>query len=124
MATSVAAAPGPTARVEAFFADQPRPRRVLLEAARGLLDEGLPGATCSLKWSYPTWSGKGNVAALVPYPEHVNLAFFQGARLPDPTRLLTGTGVGMRHVRLDSVAVLKDPAVKALVRNAWRLDQA
>jgi len=31
---------------------------------------------------------------------HVNVGFYQGASLPDPARLLQGTGKRMRHVKL------------------------
>lgn len=34
------------------------------------------------------------------FTSHVNVGFFQGASLPDPTRLLQGTGKFMRHVSL------------------------
>lgn len=34
------------------------------------------------------------------FTSHVNVGFFQGASLPDPSRLLQGTGKFMRHVKL------------------------
>jgi hypothetical protein len=34
------------------------------------------------------------------FTSHVNVGFFQGAALPDPARLLQGTGKFMRHVKL------------------------
>ncbi|MGB2591413.1 MAG: DUF1801 domain-containing protein [Candidatus Acidiferrum sp.] len=34
------------------------------------------------------------------FASHVNVGFFQGASLPDPVRLLQGTGKFMRHVKL------------------------
>ena len=34
------------------------------------------------------------------FTSHVNVGFYNGASLPDPTRLLQGTGKFMRHVRL------------------------
>jgi hypothetical protein len=34
------------------------------------------------------------------FTSHVNVGFFQGASLPDPARLLQGTGRFMRHVKL------------------------
>ncbi len=112
----------PDPRVEAWLADQPRTLRPLLELARDLLDEGLPGARQAIKWGYPTWVGNGNIASLLDYDEHVNLQFFQGARLADPEGLLVGTGKAMRHVRIGHARDLKTPGVKALVRSAWRVD--
>src|SRR5499433_2357942 len=34
------------------------------------------------------------------FSSHVNVGFFHGASLPDPARLLQGTGKFMRHVKL------------------------
>ena len=34
------------------------------------------------------------------FTAHVNVGFFQGASLPDPARLLEGSGKFMRHVKL------------------------
>lgn len=34
------------------------------------------------------------------FTAHVNVGFFYGAALPDPARLLQGTGKSMRHVKL------------------------
>lgn len=34
------------------------------------------------------------------FTSHVNVGFFNGAYLPDPKRLLVGTGKTMRHVKL------------------------
>ena len=34
------------------------------------------------------------------FASHVNVGFFHGAALPDPARLLQGTGKFMRHVKL------------------------
>jgi hypothetical protein len=34
------------------------------------------------------------------FTSHVNVGFFHGAALPDPARLLQGTGKYMRHVKL------------------------
>ena len=47
------------------------------------------------------------------FTSHVNVGFFQGAALPDPARLLQGSGKRMRHVKLrpreaTNVAVLRN----------------
>lgn len=112
------------ARVAAFFDGQPAPLRGLMAATRRLLDDGLPKASCAIKWNVPVWTGRRNIASVMPHPDRVNLQFFQGALLPDPQRLLDGSGTAMRHVKLHSARDLKDPSVKALVRAAWRADQA
>ena len=45
----------------------------------------------------------------------VGLCFIHGARLPDPNKLLLGSGRQTRFLRIDSPLVLKRQEVKALV---------
>ena len=110
-------------QVDEWFSAQSRTLGPIASAARALLDEGLPGARQAIKWGYPTWVGKGNIAAVQPHTDHVNLQFYRGTSLPDPEGVLEGTGKELRHVKLRHARDVRTPAVKALVRAAWRLDQ-
>jgi hypothetical protein len=111
-------------RVDEWLEAQPGAWRGTLAAARILLGEAFPAAREAIKWGVPTWVGHGNLASLMPYPDHVNLQFFQGTKLADPQGLLEGTGVAMRHVPVRHARDLQVPAVKGLLRSAWRLDRA
>jgi Domain of unknown function (DU1801) len=48
----------------------------------------------------------------------VGLSFYHGASIPDPHGLLLGEGKQNRFLRLDSAAVLAQPAVEALIAAA------
>ena len=48
----------------------------------------------------------------------VGLSFYYGATLPDPEKLLQGSGKQNRFVRLPSVEVLRQPGVVALIQAA------
>ncbi|MGO9254949.1 MAG: hypothetical protein ACLQU1_01400 [Bryobacteraceae bacterium] len=50
----------------------------------------------------------------------VGLAFYWGAKLPDPHRLLQGSGNQNRFIRLESAATLARPEVQALLLAAVR----
>ena len=50
---------------------------------------------------------------------HVNVGFFQGAALPDPARLMQGTGKFMRHVKLKPEAVTSSAALNKLIAAAY-----
>src|SRR5579883_2262638 len=53
------------------------------------------------------------------YTSHVNVGFFQGASLPDPARLLEGSGRFMRHVKLKPGATINSAALHHLIEAAW-----
>lgn len=110
-------------RVDDWIRQQPKDLQAICRAARDLLTEGLPGARQDIKWGFPTWVGAGNIAAIAAYPEHVNLQFYKGTSLADPSGLLEGTGKELRHAKLRAAKDLRTPQLKALVRSAWRVDQ-
>jgi hypothetical protein len=59
------------------------------------------------------------VISLALFPKWVTLCFIQnGPQLPDPGRLLKGSGNVVRNVRLESAADLDKPAIRTLIRDA------
>jgi hypothetical protein len=60
------------------------------------------------------------------FRDHVNVGFYHGAALPDPMRLLQGSGRRMRHVKIRRDAYPNVSALSALIEAAyediqWRL---
>ena len=53
------------------------------------------------------------------FTRHVNVGFFAGSALPDPARLLQGTGKRMRHVKLRPGEQANADALKALIQAAY-----
>lgn len=53
------------------------------------------------------------------FTAHVNIGFFQGASLPDPTHLLEGTGKFMRHVKLRPGTPTNPEALTHLIAAAY-----
>jgi len=53
------------------------------------------------------------------FTAHVNVGFFQGAALPDPGRVLQGTGKFMRHVKLAPERPIDTVALFELITTAY-----
>jgi hypothetical protein len=53
------------------------------------------------------------------FTSHVNVGFFQGASLPDPSHLLLGTGKFMRHVKLKPGSLPDPAALTQLIHTAY-----
>ena len=62
------------------------------------------------------------IVSLAASAKGVALSFYYGATLPDPHKVLLGSGKQNRFIRLESAATLSDPNVKALLTSA--ADQA
>jgi hypothetical protein len=53
------------------------------------------------------------------FTSHVNVGFFQGVALPDPARLLQGTGKFMRHVKLRPGTAIDATSLRRLIEMAY-----
>jgi hypothetical protein len=53
------------------------------------------------------------------FSSHVSVGFFHGASLPDPARLLQGTGKSMRHVKLTPGTATNGAALRGLIDEAY-----
>ncbi len=79
------------------------------DEVRELLHDGCPTACL----------GDVPFAYVNVFTSHVNVGFFQGAALPDPARLLQGTGKFMRHVKLRPEAPIHSRALSSLIEAAF-----
>jgi len=61
------------------------------------------------------------ICVIAPYKSYVNLIFSQGAQLPDPQGLLTGTGKRARHVRIKTITDIDASGVRSLLEAAVAL---
>ena len=61
------------------------------------------------------------IFSIALFPRWISLFFLQAKGLPDPDKLLKGSGTVARHIVVSSVAMLKEPAVRALMQNAEAL---
>ena len=76
---------------------------------RELLHDGHPTACV----------GDAAFAYVNAFTAHVNVGFFRGAEIADPSGLLEGTGRFMRHVKLRPDRPVDGKALKELINNAY-----
>lgn len=103
------------APVDAYFAEQPPEKRVLLEKLRALVDKAVPDAESTIKWGVPFYQRNGkSVCSLAAFKEHVGINFFASPSvLVDPGKKLEGGGKTMRMLKvrsaqdIDSASILR-----------------
>ncbi len=79
------------------------------DEVRELLHDGFPTACL----------GDAPFGYVGVFTSHVNVGFFHGASLPDPARLLQGTGKFMRHVKLKPSEPANEDALSVLIEVAY-----
>lgn len=68
----------------------------------------------------PTDRASDAVFSIAVHPRWINLFFLRGARLPDPERLLAGSGKSVRRLTLAGPKTLDAPAVRMLMEHALK----
>jgi hypothetical protein len=116
----------PAAQLAAFMDPYAPAIQKTARAALARLRTLIPGATEMVYDTYnalvigfgPNERASEAIVSIALYPKWVNLYFLDGATLPDPAKLLKGSGTRVRTLRLEDPALLDSPAVKALVAAA------
>ena len=84
-----------------------------------------PPRSSSAMWKLVRYAVDGeNVVAIGTFPRYSTLFFFRGRELDDGSGLLQGSGKEMRFITLRAPADAEQPAVKRIVRKAFRLGAA
>jgi hypothetical protein len=120
------AAASPARQLAGFLSKFNRPHQTLIRQTRRALRRLLPAAHELVYDNYnffvigysPTERPSDSILSIAAGANGVGLCFIHGARLPDPKRLLQGSGNQTRFVRLESAAVLERPEIRALLAAA------
>jgi len=84
-----------------------------------------PPRSKSAMWKLVRYAVDGaNVAGIGTFADHSSLYFYRGTQLVDRDGLLRGGGKEMRFVTLRTPADAEKPAVKRLVRQAFKLGRS
>jgi hypothetical protein len=100
----------------------------LIRSARAAVRKRLPTAIELVYDNYnalaigfgPTERASDAIVSVAAYARGVNLYFIYGASLPDPHKILKGSGNQGRFIVFDGAAVVGRPEVQALLRAAIR----
>ncbi|HEY5547002.1 MAG TPA: hypothetical protein VIK50_13195 [Gemmatimonadaceae bacterium] len=122
-------APTPQRQLESFISkyspEVAREGRAAIKA----LERLVPGAVRMVYDNYnflvvgfgPSERASEAVLSLAFAPRWISLCFLQGGpKLPDPHKLLRGSGTVVRNVRLESASDLNTPAIRALITESLR----
>jgi hypothetical protein len=75
------------------------------------------------KWGHDWFAGTDLICGVFAFKQHVDIEFWRGTTLPDPSGLLEGTGKNMRNVKVHTLEDARAPALLTLLRAAIELDQ-
>ncbi len=116
----------PEERLAGFIAKYTPEIGAWARAALAKMRARLPGAVELVYDNYnalaiafgPTERASEAILSIALYPRWISLFFLDGVNLPDPQKLLRGSGKKVRHIVLEDAAALDRPAVQALIARA------
>ncbi len=119
----------PAAQLAAFIAKFTPANAMLIKAFRTQLRRRLPHAHELVYDNYnffvigycPTERPSDAVFSIAAHARGVTLCFLHGAKLPDPKKILCGSGNQVRNIRLPDAAILDHPDVESLIASAIAL---
>lgn len=120
--------PTPESRLREFIGRLPPKMQKLFRSVRAAIRKRFPTAN-ELAYDYghavvvgyaPAEHGIDSIVAIRVTDAGVSLYFSQGPRLPDPNKLLQGTGKQVRFIPVEVVKRLAEPDVDALIVAAVR----
>ena len=122
--------PTPEAQLRSYIARLDRKNQKLVRSVRAALRKRFPTAN-ELAYDYtrhfvigysPTDRGIDSIMAIAARATGVSLYFSQGPQLPDPKRILQGSGKQTRFIQVEAASRLAHPDVEPLI--AATIDQA
>jgi len=116
----------PETRLQDFIEKFESEHQTLIRAVRRKLRKRFPTAVELVYDNYnffvigysPTERPSDALVSIAAGANGVGLCFIRGARLPDPHKILLGSGKQTRFIRLPSATVLDRPEVEALLAAA------
>ena len=121
-----AASPDAEKQLKSFIDKFESKHQALIHAVRNALRKRLPTAN-ELVWDNynffvigysATERPSDSIVSIAGGAGGVGLSFYQGASLPDPHKILLGSGNQNRFIRLESKETLSSPEVDALITAA------
>ena len=120
--------PTPERQLAAFIAKFTPEMARRIRAARAKMRKRIPTALELVYDNYnffvigygPNEKAGDAIFSLAAQARGLNLCFLQGASLPDPHRLLRGSGNVVRNLRLETADTLDAPGVEALIALALK----
>lgn len=112
--------------LEAFIDKFDLPNQALIRSVRRALRQRLPAANELVYDNYnffvigycATERPSDCIVSIAAAANGVGLSFYHGADLPDPHKLLLGSGKQNRFIRIESAAMLARPEIEDLISSA------
>jgi len=93
-------------------------REIVLEEAPDAVESIVRGYAVVIAFSFTGKPLKDGFCHVVTYSSYVNLGFNRGALLPDPNRVLAGTGKLIRHITIRNEQDLNRTLIRRYLQTA------
>jgi hypothetical protein len=95
--------------------------KTIVDKLRIIVKKAMPEVVETVKWGNITYLlGDKNFAWIIIYKNHVDFGFFRGAELH--SKLLEGTGKGLRHIKISLNGDVNEAEITKLLREAAKLE--
>ena len=109
--------------VDGYIKDQPEWQGKIITQLRKILKNTAPNAKETIKWAQPVYEDEnGPFCFMKAHKNHVNIGFWRGAAMNDPTNVLEGYGVKMRHIKIYQETNINENVISDFIKQALDLN--
>lgn len=102
-----------------WYKDQSASQKKIISKLKRIVNAVEPSLVESSKWTNGVWLRDDRpIIYIHTEPDHVQLGFFAGSTLSDPTNILRGKGKHVRHIRIEGLQDVDEAALTTMVRKA------
>jgi hypothetical protein len=119
----------PIHSIEEFLKFTPQPLQEIVFELRNIIAAVAPDAAEVIRWGGLSYfhEGRGGIVSagicqIGIEKDHIRLAFIHGALLPDPKKLLCGTGKAKRYIEINSYETAPWDYFKKLIAASAKFD--
>jgi hypothetical protein len=124
MPSAIEAGPGVGRQIDAYARKKNAALCEVTDGLRQLVKKTVPKSLELINpWGIPMFAWRGPIAYFMVGKNHVTFGFPRGTELPDPSKLLEGTGKRLRHVKIREKEQLIDANLRDLILSAVSLNR-
>ena len=110
--------------IQEYVDDQDGVKAKIVGTLVGIVVESAPTAKSSIKWAQPVFENEqGPFCFIKAHKNHVNIGFWRGVQMKDPSGVLEGTGEKMRHIKISDPDEIDPELISDLVKQGIALNE-
>ena len=109
--------------VKGFIQELPKEHQSIANKLVTIVKKTAPKSSAVIKYSMPTFELDGIFGYIQKSKKYLSFGFYSGVQLKDPKGQLEGSGIKLRHIKLQSTSEIPIKQLEKWIRQAVKINQ-